>query len=294
MQGPECFFKLGELCFAQQNTLMAAAVTAAATLLTSGIGLWSARKALAHQASERAARDEFDMALARAKEDFERSEREAQNRFDVARAGLVSELEAKLQRELQTHLKLVAWTEAIWKRNLERLDVAVPQLEETMKGLIELIDQGPLLDDVPMIKRTAQVLSKLGDFTSSIEHFDMPNGIALQSRALIELITKTVITLSPSKSNRQSPDRIRDLGKLKEQLKKDVAQFKELCAWFGRDPSAFQGLVSEGMKHVPVSLWTGARAPAPARPAPSSVRAARRTTTACSLSWYRAASIRGA
>jgi flagellar biosynthesis GTPase FlhF len=251
-----CLIEPFGICVTQTSTVVAALLTALASLVTTALKIFfDRRKSSARQQFESAESDkrqQFEKEQRDSRQAFEKEEREARERFELEQADLqrvfengqeaaAAERQARTKKELEDYIQMEKWKEQSWQRNLQRLEAAVEKLNRTSAGLKSLIDYGPLYDDLKMIQEAAGVLDIFGDFQTEVGHFALPAPMAALAKNLISHITKALLTLSPTQAVRQEPDRKAQLDALKIELIALVAQFNERCGDFERNPKAFLG-----------------------------------------------------
>lgn len=185
---------------------------------------------LAFQESERTAR-----------ESFERQERLARQEFADAQAIAQREAEVRIKKETETYIQLEKWKQESWKRKLERIQKASAELDDTVSGLILLIDDGPDLGDFKMITETAKVLDVFGDFQTSAKHYSLRGPVGQSAEALIKLITQILLTLSPIQEVRRSDKKKADLLPLKAAIIDLKSDFDRLCGQIDTDPRSIDG-----------------------------------------------------
>lgn len=183
--------------------------------------------------------EQFEAAEREKRESFELAERNLRQRFMAGHDRASLEAEARIQSELESFIQLEKWREESWHRNLSRLEQASKDLTGTVSGVFSLIDEGPYFTDERMIQETARVLDVFGDFQTSVSHFAIPKEMAEMARQLIGHITKILLTLSPSKSIRESAERKALLAPLRDELDVLANRFLNRCGDFERDPGAF-------------------------------------------------------
>ena len=243
MPDPTCFIEPFGVCISQVNAVSGAIVAAIASIATTGWKIVSDWKAVRHQnvfaSGERAAREEFEKREREARQSFESEERKAREDGAKIMALEAAHAQERIQKELQSYIKLEKWREESWKRVLERLERAHRELEQTTVGLMGLIDDGPILTNLRMIKETAKVLDVFGDFQTSVRHFSLPETIETAASEFVELATRILLTLSPLQEVRQSEERKTLLHPLKAELIQLSSTFMRLCREFERNPSTF-------------------------------------------------------
>jgi hypothetical protein len=201
------------------------------------------------QAQAAAAAEEREAALARWQQfeadererrvSFETSERSVRQKFMAGHDRASVEAHARIKSEIESFIQLEKWREESWHRNLSRLEQASKDLTGTASGLFSLIDEGPYFSDERMILETARVLDVFGDFQSSVSHFAIPTEMAELARELVSHTTKILLTLSPTQSVRESPERKALLAPYRHELESLADRFLEKCGEFERNPGAF-------------------------------------------------------
>ena len=182
---------------------------------------------------------QFEAAERDKRESFEAAERAMRQRFMAGHDRASLEAQARIKSEIEAFIQMEKWREESWHRNLSRLEQASKDLTGTASGIFSLIDEGPYFTDARMIQETARVLDVFGDFQSSVSHFAIPKEMAELAQGLVSLITTILLTLSPSQSVRQCPERKALLALLRTELEAVADKFLTKCSDFERDPSAF-------------------------------------------------------
>ncbi|MES2019227.1 MAG: hypothetical protein V4484_22275 [Pseudomonadota bacterium] len=199
-------------------------------------------QAAANSAERTAALDqlrEFQAFEREEREMFEASEQTLRLRFMAQQEHASTDAEARIKQQIEAYIKLEKWREGSWQRNVSRLEQASQDLSGTTSGVISLIDEGPYFSDERMILETARVLDVFGSFQTSVSHFGMPIEMSALSKQLIGLITKILLSLSPSQAVRNSDGRKALLAPLRDELRNMSRLFLCKCGDFERDPSAF-------------------------------------------------------
>jgi hypothetical protein len=243
MPEPICFIEPFGLCVSQSNAVTGAFLTAMASLATTVMRIWFDRAQGSRQnnftSTERERREEFESLERRLREDFERVQKREQQRFEATLTKASLDAQARIQKDLQEYIQLNKWREESWERNLERLEKASQTLSATLAGLVVLIDQGPGLEDLQMIAKTADVLDTFGEFKAAVGHFALPNETGRIGAVITSLVTKTLLTLSPTQAVRQTEAKKQQLSVLRDQLGAMAAVFKQHCGEFEANPHAF-------------------------------------------------------
>ena len=182
---------------------------------------------------------QFEAAEREKRESFEAAERSVRQRFMTGHDRASVEAQAKIKSELESFIQLEKWREESWHRNLSRLEQASKDLTGTVSGVVSLIDEGPYFSDERMIQEAARVLDVFGDFQTSVAHFAIPKEMSEMAQQLVGLITKILLTLSPSQAIRESAERKALLAPLRVELDALADRFLKRCGDFERDPGAF-------------------------------------------------------